>query len=97
MPTNIAIGTSLVQIVGVMAVKTFLHVVTNHSVDAILAILLMEGGAIGAQFGARSALVLRGETLRAMLAVLVLAVGARFLVDLVTAPPEPYSISETVA
>ena len=97
MPTNIAIGTSLVQIVGVMAVTTFLHVVTNHSVDAILAILLMVGGVIGAQFGARSALVLRGETLRAMLAVLVLAVGARFLVDLVTAPPEPYSISETVA
>ena len=94
-PTNIVIGTSLVQIVGTMAVATFLHAVANQSVDAILAILLIIGGVIGAQFGARSALVLGGETLRALLAILVLTVGMRFLVDLVTAPAEPYSISET--
>jgi len=96
-PTSIVIGTSLVQIIGTMAVATLLHAVTNHSVDIVLALLLMTGGVVGAQFGARSALVLGGETLRAMLAVLVLAVGTRFLVDLVTPPGEPYSISETVA
>jgi uncharacterized membrane protein YfcA len=94
-PTNVVIGTSLVQIVGTMAVTTVLHAVTNHSVDAILALLLMLGGVIGAQFGARSALVLRGETLRAVLALLVIAVAARFLVDLVATPPDPYSITET--
>ncbi len=94
-PTNVVIGTSLVQIVGTMAVTTVLHAVTNHSVDAILAMLLMLGGVIGAQFGARSALVLRGETLRAVLALLVLAVAVRFLVDLVATPSDPYSISET--
>ena len=96
-PTGIVIGTSLVQIVGTMAVATLLHAVTNHSVDGVLALLLMIGGVVGAQFGARSALVLGGETLRALLAILVLTVGARFLVDLVTPPPEPYSITETVA
>lgn len=94
-PTGIVIGTSLVQIVGTMAVTTILHAVTNHSVDAILAILLMLGGVIGAQFGARSALVLRGETLRAVLALLVIAVALRFFVDLVATPTDPYSISET--
>lgn len=93
-PTSIVIGTSLVQIVGTMAVATILHAVANQSVDAILALLLMLGGVIGAQFGARSALFLRGETLRALLAVLVLGVGARFLVDLVVTPAEPFSISE---
>ena len=96
-PTGIVIGTSLVQIVGTMAVATLLHAVTNHSVDGVLALLLMIGGVVGAQFGARSALVLGGETLRALLAILVLTVGARLLVDLVTPPPEPYSITETVA
>ena len=54
----------------------------------------MTGGVVGAQFGARSASVLRGETLRALLAILVLAVGLRFMVDLVAAPNEPSSISE---
>ena len=96
-PTNVVLGTSLVQIVGTMAVATILHAVTNQSVDIILAVLLMLGGVIGAQFGARSALFLRGETLRALLAVLVLAVGARFLVDLVATPEDPYSITETRA
>lgn len=93
-PTNVVLGTSLVQIVGTMAVATVLHAVTNHSVDAVLALLLMAGSIIGAQFGARSALFLRGETLRALLAILVLAVGARFLVDLVAVPQDPYSITE---
>jgi hypothetical protein len=56
----------------------------------------MIGGVVGAQFGARSALILGGETLRALLAVLVLAVGTRFLVDLVTPPTEQFTISEVV-
>lgn len=94
-PTAMVIGTSLLQIVITMAATTVLHAVANHTVDAVLAIVLMVGGVVGAQFGARSALFLRGETLRALLAVLVLAVGARFLVDLVTPPQEAYSISET--
>lgn len=93
-PTSIVIGTSLVQIVGTMTAATVLHAVANHGVDAILALLLILGGVVGAQFGSRSALVLRGETLRALLAILVLAVGLRFMVDLVAAPTEPYSISE---
>jgi uncharacterized membrane protein YfcA len=92
-PSSIVVGTSLVQIVGTMAVATVLQAVTNHTVDAVLALLLMVGGVVGAQFGTRSALVLRGETLRAMLALLVLAVGVRFLVDLVSVPAERYSLS----
>lgn len=93
-PTSIVIGTSLVQMVGTMAVATALHAVINQSVDAVLALVLMIGGVIGAQFGARSAVFLRGETLRAILAIIVLAVGVRFLVDLVTPPEERYSLSE---
>jgi uncharacterized membrane protein YfcA len=96
-PTNVVIGTSLVQIVGTMAVATVLHAVANHGVDAVLALLLMVGGVVGAQFGARSALVLGGEILRAMLAILVIAVATRFLVDLVSAPAEPYAITETIS
>ena len=83
-PTNVVIGTSLVQIVATMAVATVLHALTNYSVDAVLAVILMVGGVIGAQFGARIGQNIRGDQLRALLALLVLAVAIRFLTGLVT-------------
>jgi hypothetical protein len=69
-----------------------LHSVTNHLVDVILALILMVGGVTGAQFGARAGQKMRGERLRLMLGVLVLAVGLRFAVDLVMTPDDLYSI-----
>jgi uncharacterized membrane protein YfcA len=91
-PTNVVIGTSLVQIIGTMAVATVLHAVGSQSVDAVLAIILMVGGVIGAQFGARVGQNMRGDQLRALLALLVLAVAVRFLIGLVIAPEERYSL-----
>ena len=90
-PSNLVVGISLLYIVATMAVAAVLHSVTNHSVDAILAIILMIGGVVGAQFGARAGQKVRGEQLRAILALLVLAVCGRFLVDLIRAPDEPYT------
>jgi uncharacterized membrane protein YfcA len=91
-PTNVVIGTSLVQIVGTMAVATIFHAVGSQSVDVVLALVLMIGGVIGAQFGARVGQNIRGDQLRALLALLVLAVAIRFLVGLVIPPDERYSI-----
>jgi hypothetical protein len=92
-PTNLVIGTSLVQIVGTMAVATILHAMTSQTVDFVLAVILMVGGVIGAQFGARIGQNLRGDHLRALLALLVLAVGIRFLAGLVATPEEPFTLS----
>ena len=92
-PTNLVIGTSLVQIVATMSVATILHAVTNFSVDIVLAIILMVGGVIGAQFGARVGQNIRGDQLRALLALLVLAVAVRFFFGLVTPPDEPFSLT----
>jgi len=91
-PTNVVIGTSLVQIVGSMSVAAVLHSVTNQSVDIVLALILMVGGVIGAQFGARMGQTIRGERLRALLALIVLTVAARFLIGLLLTPSEPYSL-----
>ncbi len=91
-PTNIVVGTSLLQMIGTMAVATLLQSGNNHSVDGVLALILMVGGVIGAQFGARLGARVGGEQLRAMLALLVLAVGIRFLFNLVTTPEELYSL-----
>lgn len=94
-PTNVVIGTSLVQIVATMAAATVFHAVTNQTVDAVLGLVLMAGGVVGAQFGARVGARLRGDQLRALLGLLILAVGIRFAIDLVVTPVEPYSLSVT--
>jgi hypothetical protein len=92
-PTSIVVGTSLIQMIGTMAVATILQSGTNHTVDGILALILMVGGVIGAQFGARVGAQIRGDQLRALLALLVLAVGIRFLVNLLIEPAELFSLA----
>ena len=93
MPTNIVIGTSLIQIIFVTAMTTVLQAVNNHAVDAVLALLLIAGGVVGAQLGVRASARLRGEQLRLLLALLVLAVCLRLLWGLVATPAEIYSVS----
>ena len=93
MPGNVVVGTSLIQIVGTMAVATVLQALSTQAVDLILASILMVGGVIGAQFGARVGQKLRGDQLRALLALLVLAVALRFLVGLILPPDDRYSLT----
>lgn len=92
MPTNVVIGTSLFQIIFVTALVTILHAAENRSVDIVLALLLIVGGVIGAQYGARLAQRLKGEQLRALLALLVLLVCGRLGYELVTPPEDVFSI-----
>ena len=92
-PTNVVIGTSLFQIMFVTAFTAVMQAATNFTVDMLLAVTLMVGGAVGAQFGAQMGQKLRGEQLRALLAILVLGVGVRFLMTLVIQPDSLYSIA----
>ena len=91
-PTATVIGTSMVLTLVTMASATVMHAATNHLVDAVLAFILMVGGVIGAQFGARTGQKMRSERLRLLLGVLVLAVGLRFAYELVVTPDELFSI-----
>lgn len=95
-PTSVVIGTSLFQITFVMAVTTFLQAVQNKSVDVVLALLLIVGGVIGAQFGAAAGAKLKGEQLRFLLAGLVLLVCLRIGWDLMNKPVEIYSIGPVI-
>jgi hypothetical protein len=92
-PTAVVVGTSQFQIVCTTVVALVLHAVANQAVDVVLAVLLILGGVFGAQFGARAGRNLRAELFRFLLALLLLAVGARFAVELVLRPTEPFSIS----
>lgn len=93
MPTGVVVGTSLVQIVVVTAITTILHAVSDYSVDVMLALFLILGGVVGAQYGVRMASRLPGEQLRLFLAILVLAVGARLLYGLVITPRDIYAVA----
>jgi uncharacterized membrane protein YfcA len=94
MPTNVVVGTSLFQIIFVTANVTVLHSIGNHSVDALLALVLLVGAVIGAQYGTRAGARLKGEQLRALLALLVLGVCARLAWGLVSLPDDLYVIGK---
>lgn len=96
MPTSVVIGTSLFQIVFVTGLTGVMHSVENQTVDAMLGLILVVGGVVGAQYGVRAASRLRGEHLRAMLAALVLLMGLRLGWDLVTPPADLYSITDAI-
>src|SRR6478672_2146795 len=97
MPTNVVIGTSLFQIIFVTAVVTVLYAVLNHSLDIMLALLLVIGGVIGGLFGADAGQRLKGEQLRLLLAVMVLAVALRLLIGLLVPPEDLYSLGPIMA
>ncbi len=91
MPTNVVLGTSLVQIIFVTAITTILQATSNYAVDIVLAFFLVIGGVVGAQLGVRAGARLRGEQLRFLLAVLVLAVALKLAWGLVAHPRDIYS------
>ena len=93
MPTSLAIGTSLFQIIFVTANVTFLQALTVQTVDILLAVLLLTGAVIGAQFGSKYSVRMKGEQLRALLALLVLGVCVKMIFDLTVTPADLYSIA----
>jgi uncharacterized membrane protein YfcA len=93
MPTSVVVGTSLFQIIFVTANVTFLQSVGTHTVDLILAAVLMVGSVVGAQFGTRLGVKLRGEHLRALMGLIVLAIAARVGWTLVVTPDDPFFLA----
>jgi uncharacterized membrane protein YfcA len=92
MPTAVVVGTSLFQMIFVTANVTVLQAVTTHSVDLPLALILLVGGAVGAQFGSRVGARLGGEKLRLLLALIVLMVCAEMTGALILSPGDPFSL-----
>ena len=92
MPTSVVVGTSLFQIIFVTANVTLLQSIQTQTVDFLLAGLLLFGAVIGAQFGSRAGALLRGEQLRGLLALMVLAVCIKIGYDLVVRPEDLLSV-----
>lgn len=95
MPTAIVIGTSLFQIIFVTANVTILQAATNQTVDVVLALILLIGGVVGAQFGARAAMKLQGEQIRLLLSLIVLLVCFKIGLDLTIQPEDIFNVHIT--
>jgi uncharacterized protein len=87
MPTIVAIGTDLFQIVLTSANVTLQQAFVNKTVDLLLAMVLLMGSTVGAQFGAMAGKRLKGEQIRVLLAIIVLALAVKMFLDLIL-PPE---------
>jgi uncharacterized protein len=96
-PTSVVVGTSLFQIIFVSTYSTIVQAVANHTVDIVLAFILMLSGVVAAQYGVRVGQKLKAEQLRALLALLILAVGLRLAIDLFLPPADLYSIARSGA
>jgi uncharacterized membrane protein YfcA len=86
MPMHVVVGTSLFQILFTCANVTILQASVNHTVDFLLALILLLGSATGAQLGARVSRHLKGDQLKILLALIVLAVMAKMLLGLLLPP-----------
>jgi len=92
MPTAVVVGTSLFQIIFVTANVTILQAVHTQTVDVVLALLLLAGGVLGAQVGARFGGKLKGEQLRGLLALMVLMVCGKISYELIATPSTMFTL-----
>lgn len=86
MPMHVVVGTSLFQIFFTCVNVTIMQAHINHSVDFILALILLIGSSIGAQIGTRFSKRLKGDQIKILLAVIILVVMVQMLLGLVLTP-----------
>ncbi len=92
MPARVVVGTSLLMVLAVSGATTMIHAMTTEAVDIVLAVLLLLGGVVGAQYGAILALRTKPDLLRLALAAIILLVALRMLVGLAWRPDEIFSV-----
>jgi hypothetical protein len=96
MRAQVVVGTSLFQIIITTAITTVLQAGRNQTVDVVLATLLLVGGVVGAQYGARLSSRFRAEELRAALGLIVLFVGIQMGLELFVRPDDMFAFAPGV-
>ncbi len=96
MKAGVVVGTSLFQIIIVTAMTAILQAGRNQTVDIVLSTLLLVGGVVGAQYGARWSGRFRPDVLRALLALIVLLVGIQMGLELFVRPSDLFAFAPGV-
>lgn len=86
MPTHKAVGTSIFTVVFTAINVTLAQSILNHSVDIILALILLVGSSLGAHFGEKIGRNLKAERLRIIFSLLVLGVMTKMMIELLKFP-----------
>ncbi len=86
MPIRVVVGTNLFQELLVCTNVTILQAAENHTVDLVLALMLLTGSTVGAQFGARVSHRINADTLKIIFASVVLIIMVKIFLELVIAP-----------
>jgi uncharacterized membrane protein YfcA len=87
MPMHVVVGTSLFQILFTCVSVTVLQSHMNHTVDFVLALVLLVGSTSGAQVGARISKRLKADQLKIMMACIIIATMVVMVMGLVVRPP----------
>ncbi|WEK57535.1 MAG: sulfite exporter TauE/SafE family protein [Candidatus Brevundimonas phytovorans] len=96
MRASVVVGTSLFQIIITTAITTILQAGRNQTVDIVLSTILLLGGVVGAQFGARLSGRFRAEEMRAALGLIVLLVGIQMGLELFVRPSDLFLLAPGV-
>jgi uncharacterized membrane protein YfcA len=86
MPMHVVVGTNLFQEIFLCMSITFMQAEFNHTVDFVLALMLLLGSTLGAQLGARVSGHLKADQLKILLACLILLTMLDIARDLLTTP-----------
>jgi uncharacterized membrane protein YfcA len=96
MRASVVVGTSLFQIIITTAITTILQAGRNQTVDIVLSTILLLGGVVGAQFGAKLSGRFRAEEMRAALGLIVLLVGIQMGLELFVRPSDLFLLAPGV-
>jgi uncharacterized membrane protein YfcA len=97
MKASVVVGTSLFQIIITTAITTVLQAGRNQTVDIVLSTILLLGGVVGAQYGARLSGRFRAEEMRAALGLIVLLVGIQMGLELFVRPSDLFLLAPGAA
>ena len=97
MRANVVVGTSLFQIIITTAITTILQAGRNQTVDIVLSTILLLGGVVGAQFGAKLSGRFRAEEMRAALGLIVLLVGIQMGLELFVRPSDLFLLAPGIS
>jgi uncharacterized membrane protein YfcA len=86
MPIRVVVGTNLFQELLVCTNVTILQAAENHTVDLVLALTLLAGSTVGAQFGARLSHRINADYLKIIFSSVVLIIMVKIFLELVIAP-----------
>jgi uncharacterized membrane protein YfcA len=96
MPPTLVNGTSLFQIIFTTGFAAILQAVSNHSVDLVLALLLLLGSVVSVPLGARLASHLPPVAARFLMSVLILCVAGMLIADMTLTPKQLFAVEVTL-